>query len=68
MGIDISYHGTHRCISGKLKVELGMQMDQVFKYNTKMKRQIILEEEHKEIATQKYWIQEGISERRLDKF
>ena len=41
---------------------------QFFRYNTKIGRQIILEQEHDKIATHKFWIQEGISGRRLDKF
>ena len=46
----------------------GAKLVQFFRYNTKIERQIILEEEHKDIAVRKFWIQEGISERRLAKF
>ena len=41
---------------------------QIFRYNTKIGRQIILKQEHKDIAARKFWIQKGISERRLAKF
>ena len=41
---------------------------QFFRYNTKIGRQIILKQEHQDIAARKFWIQEGISERRLAKF
>ena len=46
----------------------GAKLVQFFKYNTEIGKQIILEQEHDKIATHKFWIQEGIHERRLDKF
>ena len=46
----------------------GAKLVQIFKYNTKIGKQIILKQEHEDIATHKYWIQESISERRLDQF
>ena len=46
----------------------GVKLVQIFRYNTKIGRQIILQQEHKDISARKFWIQEGISERRLVKF
>ena len=46
----------------------GAKLVQFFRYNTKIGRQIILKQEHQDIAARKFWIQEGISERRLAKF
>ena len=46
----------------------GAKLVQIFRYNTKIGRQIILEQEHDKIAAKKFWIQEGISEMRLNKF
>ena len=46
----------------------GAKMVQIFMYNTKIGRKIILKQEHKDIVTCKFWIQEGISEKRLAKF
>ena len=46
----------------------GAKLVQFFRYNTKIGRQIILEQEHDKIAAHRFWIHEGISEMRLDKF
>ena len=46
----------------------GAKLVQFFVYNMKIERQFILEQEHKNIVACKYWIQESVSERRLDKF
>ena len=48
--------------------QIGAKMAQIFRYNTKIGRKIILKQEHKAIAAHNFWIQEGISERRLVKF
>ena len=36
--------------------------------HTKIGRQILLEQKHDKVAARKFWMQEGISEMRLDKF
>ena len=46
----------------------GEKLFQIFKYNTKIGRQILLEQKHDKVAARKFWMQEGISEMRLDKF
>ena len=46
----------------------GAKLVQIFRYNTKIGRQIILEQEHDKIAAKKIWIQEDISEMRLNTF
>ena len=46
----------------------GEKLVQFFRYNTKIGRQILLEQKHDKVAARKFWMQEGISERRLDKF
>ena len=46
----------------------GAKMVQFFRYNTKIGRKIVLKQEHKDMATLKFFIQEGISERTLAKF
>ena len=46
----------------------GAKMVQFFRYKSKIGRKIILKQEHKDIAARKFWIQEGIGERRLAKF
>ena len=45
----------------------GAKLVQFFRYNTKIGRQIILKQEHKDIVARIFWIHACISERRLAK-
>ena len=45
----------------------GAKLVQFFRYNMKIGRQIILEQEQDKSAAKKFWIHEGISEMRLNK-
>ena len=62
-GIQISWDPTMYFWRTQGRTE-GAKLVQFFRYNTKIGRQIILEQEHEDIAAHKYWVHEGISERR----
>ena len=67
-GIQISYHGTHQCISGELKDELMVPSWFNFSSTRRKLGGKLFQNKNTDITSDKYWIQEGIGERRLDQF